>query len=541
MRKLISAFLCLMFVFASFSLSAFAVETVTVDIYDESDLFDFATAVNNDEFKDKPIVVNICADIQLTSSWVPADVFWSHNVTIEGGNHTISGFDNVFLESADSVTINNLTVQGEINLIGVETTNDRDVSFLVGVGNHVVINNVKAQGTINSRGYKFISEFGGMVGEAWELIVSDSSSEVDINISQCQQIWSVGGIAGYVAGKGRFSNTFYKGSITASDLSNYCESVGGIVGVTEGDAESEGVVFENCCVESNMVFSSVDNSDYEMNYVGGLIGRSTDIDVTVNNCYADVNIEGDNLLQIGGIVGGLQSPFGIYNSYSKGELYGNLAVGGIAGIVVYPQGEFVNCYSICDITGADMLGGFAGFDVEGAYYANCYATGSVTSEINSEGVGIFMGVAQNQPTFIQVYSALNSKWGPLGQNGDSSDIILVDFSDDIDVDNMTGSLNTYVEAENSSDLYEVALLFWIGKNEKNGPAFTETVQYLVGDVNFDGKLTATDYLMLKKVIFGTLKIDDLGDPETAVLRCDVTGDGEIKAADYFKLKRLIFQ
>ena len=64
---------------------------------------------------------------------------------------------------------------------------------------------------------------------------------------------------------------------------------------------------------------------------------------------------------------------------------------------------------------------------------------------------------------------------------------------------------------------------------------------LVGDINADGKYTATDYLMLKKVIFGTLKVDKLKEPETAFERCDVIADGTLKAADYFKLKRMIFQ
>ena len=65
--------------------------------------------------------------------------------------------------------------------------------------------------------------------------------------------------------------------------------------------------------------------------------------------------------------------------------------------------------------------------------------------------------------------------------------------------------------------------------------------YLVGDVNADGKYTATDYLMLKKVIFGSLKPENMKDPETAFARCDVIADGNLKAADYFKLKRMIFQ
>ncbi len=63
--------------------------------------------------------------------------------------------------------------------------------------------------------------------------------------------------------------------------------------------------------------------------------------------------------------------------------------------------------------------------------------------------------------------------------------------------------------------------------------------YLKGDVNNDGKYTATDYLMVKKIVFGTLDITEIPNQETAMLRCDCTGDDKITATDYFMVKRLI--
>ncbi len=65
-------------------------------------------------------------------------------------------------------------------------------------------------------------------------------------------------------------------------------------------------------------------------------------------------------------------------------------------------------------------------------------------------------------------------------------------------------------------------------------------EYMVGDINNDGKLTATDYMMLKKVIFDMLSVEDLKVPETAALRCDLNGDGKYTSIDYFMLKKLIF-
>ncbi len=68
----------------------------------------------------------------------------------------------------------------------------------------------------------------------------------------------------------------------------------------------------------------------------------------------------------------------------------------------------------------------------------------------------------------------------------------------------------------------------------------ESAMFVEGDVNNDGKLTAVDYLMMKKIVFSQLSIDDLNNPETALSRCDLSGDGKVTAADYLRLKRMIF-
>ncbi len=60
-----------------------------------------------------------------------------------------------------------------------------------------------------------------------------------------------------------------------------------------------------------------------------------------------------------------------------------------------------------------------------------------------------------------------------------------------------------------------------------------------GDINQDGKLTAVDYMMVKKYVFGSLDVSTAGDLESLLARADVTGDGKVTAVDYFKLKILI--
>lgn len=64
--------------------------------------------------------------------------------------------------------------------------------------------------------------------------------------------------------------------------------------------------------------------------------------------------------------------------------------------------------------------------------------------------------------------------------------------------------------------------------------------YLLGDVDNNGKIEADDYIMLKRIFFGTAKLGNLDVPETAFLRCDVDKDGEILADDYILLKRVFF-
>ena len=64
--------------------------------------------------------------------------------------------------------------------------------------------------------------------------------------------------------------------------------------------------------------------------------------------------------------------------------------------------------------------------------------------------------------------------------------------------------------------------------------FVPALELLPGDVNGDGKITQTDYLLLKRAI---LKLSPL--PEEFAAAGDFAGDGKTTAADYLLLKRYI--
>ena len=56
----------------------------------------------------------------------------------------------------------------------------------------------------------------------------------------------------------------------------------------------------------------------------------------------------------------------------------------------------------------------------------------------------------------------------------------------------------------------------------------------LGDVNLDGRVNVADYVLLKRVVLGTLN------PSAhARIPCDVTLDGKVNIADYTILKRVV--
>ena len=65
-------------------------------------------------------------------------------------------------------------------------------------------------------------------------------------------------------------------------------------------------------------------------------------------------------------------------------------------------------------------------------------------------------------------------------------------------------------------------------NQDNGASVTK------GDVNKDGKITASDYVLIKNQIMGTTSLD-----ESAKKAADINGDGKISASDYVMVKNYI--
>ncbi|MBR5279229.1 MAG: hypothetical protein IKU23_08245, partial [Clostridia bacterium] len=74
-------------------------------------------------------------------------------------------------------------------------------------------------------------------------------------------------------------------------------------------------------------------------------------------------------------------------------------------------------------------------------------------------------------------------------------------------------------------------------DEESIPALKEETpdpEYVVGDVNGNGKIDARDYLLLKRAYFGTYTLT------CADAVSDINGNGKLDARDYLLLKRAYF-
>ncbi|MEE0968165.1 MAG: N-acetylmuramoyl-L-alanine amidase [Clostridia bacterium] len=60
-------------------------------------------------------------------------------------------------------------------------------------------------------------------------------------------------------------------------------------------------------------------------------------------------------------------------------------------------------------------------------------------------------------------------------------------------------------------------------------------RFLLGDVNGNGKIDSMDYILAKRIYFGTYK-----PTEEELKRCDIDGDGKVSAMDYILIKRMYF-
>ncbi len=158
----------------------------------------------------------------------------------------------------------------------------------------------------------------------------------------------VGGLVG--GNEGTVTNSYSTGNVTGGGY------VGGLVGTNVGT------------VSNSHSGSSVTGNE---EFVGGLVGLSAEGSVT--DSYSTGNVTGN--MCVGGLVGanGVSGPGTVSNSYSTGNVAGNLGVGGLVGV---NEGLMSKCYATGNVSGNLSVGGLAGLN--GCDVSDSYATGNVT-------------------------------------------------------------------------------------------------------------------------------------------------------------------
>ncbi len=256
-----------------------------------------------------------------------------------------------YMGSAD---ISDVNVNG-LSITGVSGGSD-NIGGLIGYGNgsaalhSSVVNCNIADFTFT--GVDNTLSLGGLMGfNAFE------SQPEEITITNCTVtnynfiadtgMTKAGGLIGY--GGGLVTNCHAQGEIFGDT------DLGGLVG------RADGLTLDSC-----FAISIISHDVYSLTNVGGLVGALNSA-VSINNCYANVDISGEGLNQAGGLIGTC-NPCTIDKCYSTGIIvaphYGGQNVGGFIG-TTGGLTNISNCYSTVNISGATdssfRIGGFIGW------------------------------------------------------------------------------------------------------------------------------------------------------------------------------------
>jgi len=178
------------------------------------------------------------------------------------------------------------------------------------------------------------------------------------------------------------------GKVSSSDIKN--------IGVTNLDMQG-GDTFVGGLVGLSEGGARITNSYSSGNLsgemsVGGLVGVA--INGTITKSYSHSNVSGH---RAGGLVGSTENGT-IEKSYSTGEVSGNQSVGGIIG-AIEEAGTVVDSYSLSSVTGDDYIGGLVGANFDGTV-VDSYSLGVVSGDTF---VGGLIGYNSDASTVVDSY------------------------------------------------------------------------------------------------------------------------------------------
>ncbi|MCC8173915.1 MAG: hypothetical protein LIO65_05930 [Odoribacter sp.] len=260
------------------------------------------------------------------------------------------------------------------------------------------------------------------------------------------------GLFGY-AKNAVFDNIYLSGTITGG---NY---IGGFVGYAENSN------IDNITLTELTVLGS--------NYIGGIAGCA--VSTTFNLSSVDGNISGSSY--VGGIAGSLDNSV-VKNVSVSGTVTGNSYVGGISGNTL--SGEILNSYNLGTVgsSTASNAGGIVGA-ADSAIVENCYNAGEISGTSN---VGSLAGVGNENVTANYYLEGTASASVGSGSEGTNNS-----FTSDT-IDDVTDSLNAWIEAANTAGLYK-----WYVGDESIYPVFGVLDNAWLTDYSVDGETLTFTY------------------------------------------------
>lgn len=203
----------------------------------------------------------------------------------------------------------------------------------------------------------------------------------------------VGALAGELD-NGTISNCFSSGSVTGNSY------VGGLVGDLYGTVSNSS--------STAIIIGSGSNPDV----LGGLVGflePSGWGSGTISNSYATGNVSGTGATNVGGLIGYADNGSTVSDSYATGDVssIGQDYVGAFAGSA---YGTISNSYSIGNVSGRNLVGGFIGYLHNSGIISNSYSRGNVSGE---DYIGGFIG---------EIYGSVSNSYsiGSVTGTGDTS-------------------------------------------------------------------------------------------------------------------------
>ncbi|ABR47181.1 S-layer domain protein [Alkaliphilus metalliredigens QYMF] len=282
--------------------------------------------------------------------------------------------------NGNGFNIENLSIKKEPNFDGIETTEDIDNLFFVGLFEVAMGADFKNINLIN------VESEGLIVGSLAGSLIQSNIKNVHVT-GNVHGGGATGGLSGLTEDS-TIENVSFKGNVSDNVSwevpENIVKGVGGLIGyagestilksLTSGEVEGDiyigGLIGYSYI---SVINSSESNSDISGNkYTGGLIGRMYEGEI--NGSHSEGNISGEEF--VGGLVGSIYSyndnKAFIKDSHASGDVEGLDNVGGLVGI---SQGVIDSSHATGDVIGGQQVGGLVGRNTREV--TNSYALGVV--------------------------------------------------------------------------------------------------------------------------------------------------------------------